>query len=107
MVKVIKEDEFESEVINKKGIVIVDFFADWCYPCDEQKEIFERIFEKEDKYTVIEIDTDENEALSEEYKIDAIPTLIFFKDGKVVKREEGVLEEEEIDEIIEEIKGSN
>lgn len=77
---------FEDEVINKSGTVLVDFYADWCGPCKMIAPIVEEIASENPNITVGKINVDESGGVSMAYEIMSIPTLIIFKDGKEHKR---------------------
>ncbi len=86
---------FEEEVLNHKGAVLVDFFAPWCGPCKMMAPTIEKLAgEYEGKVKVGEINVDENSEVSMKYEIQSIPTLIFFKDGEVVDKMVGFQSEE-------------
>lgn len=78
-------------MINDKKPTLVDFFATWCGPCKMQSPILEQV-KKEvgDAANIIKIDVDQNTALSQEYRIQSVPTLILFKEGEAVWRGYGV-----------------
>ena len=79
-----KEAEFEQEVA--QGKVLVDFYADWCGPCQMLIPVIEQL-EKETGIKVIKIDVDSLPGLARQYRVMAIPTLLLFENGKMVKRE--------------------
>ena len=95
---------FTDEVINSDMPVMVDFWATWCGPCKMLMPTVEEIAnEYNGKIKVGKINVDDEMELAMQYKIEVIPTLLFFKDGKVVKKTTGVLEKKEIQKIIAEL----
>lgn len=100
MLKHVNKENFEKEVLNSKGTVIVDFFAEWCGPCQMLAPVLEKISNKVD---VAKIDIDEAEELAIQYGIEVVPTLIFLKDGEIKKEMAGFHSEKELLEIIEKI----
>lgn len=82
--------EFD-EVINKEKLVLIDFWATWCAPCRMLAPVIEKIAEQyQGKLVVGKVDIDEQQELAIRYGIQSIPTVILFKDGKVVAKEIGV-----------------
>lgn len=80
-----------TDLIAQKKPTLVDFFATWCNPCKMQAPILDEVKQKMgDSVNIIKIDVDRNPALSEEYRIQSVPTLILFKDGMAVWRGYGV-----------------
>ena len=98
-VKVFNEENFESEVLNEKGFVIVDFFATWCGPCKIMSGIIDEIAEELD-VKVGKVDVDESSKIAGKYEIMSIPTIIIFKNGEIVKTFVGVTDKEEIKEAL-------
>ena len=96
---ILNQENFKEEVLNSSTPVLVDFWATWCGPCRMIAPVIEEIA-KEGKIKVGKVNVDENMSLATEYGIEVIPTLIFFKDGKAVKKTTGVLEKVEIERII-------
>lgn len=84
MVKHINKDEFEKEVINEEGVVVVDFFATWCGPCKMLAPVFESVSEELNDAKFVKVDIDESLELAQKFGISTVPTMMIFKDGKVV-----------------------
>lgn len=104
MAKNITDEMFKKEVIESTIPVLVDFWAPWCGPCRMIAPVIDEISsEYEGKIKVLKLNTDENPQTASEYQITAIPTLLFFKNGKVVREIVGVVPKEEIKKVIEEI----
>ncbi|KFX56765.1 thioredoxin [Clostridium botulinum] len=95
MSKILKVNEFDDAI--KEGIVIVDFFADWCGPCKMLAPIFEELEEEmKDKVKFFKVNVDESGELASKFSVFSIPTMIIFKDGKDVSTEIGFLPKEKI-----------
>ncbi|HOJ86192.1 MAG TPA: thioredoxin [Elusimicrobiales bacterium] len=100
----ITDQEFDKEVIKSAIPVLVDFWAPWCGPCRMLAPVVDEISkEYEGKVKVVKVNTDENPQSASNYQISAFPTLLFFKDGKVVKELVGVLPKEEIKKVLDEV----
>lgn len=92
-----------QEIINQDKPVLVDFFAEWCGPCKMQAPALVQLKEKiGDAGDVIKIDVDKNPALSDQYKVRSVPTLMLFKRGQVVWRQSGVFSANELEKLINE-----
>lgn len=91
----ITNENFQSEVLNENKIVLVDFFADWCYPCKMMAPVVEEI-SKDESIKVGKINIDENQELAEKYEIESIPTILIFKNGKEYKRKVGVTDKQDL-----------
>lgn len=92
MAKTFRADNFETEVMQAKGPVLVDFWATWCGPCRMQGPAIEKL--AEEGYNAGKVNVDEEEALAIRFRVMNIPTLIIFKDGKEVERMVGVQKKE-------------
>ena len=80
-----------KELIQGDKPVLVDFYADWCGPCKQQAPILKQLTDRAgDIVRVIKIDVDKAQAAAEQYQIRSIPTMIMFKQGKIVWRQSGV-----------------
>ena len=87
---------FET-IINDTKPVIVDFHALWCGPCKVQSPILKELAtELGDRIRVIKIDVDQNKELADRYQIRSVPTLIVFKNGKLVWRQSGVVSKNQL-----------
>ena len=75
----------EFDAITKKGIVLVDFSAEWCGPCKMIAPVLEQLSkEMADKVKIITVDVDVEQELAQRYNVMSIPTLLLFKDGSVI-----------------------
>lgn len=100
----ITDSNFEQEVIKSDIPVMVDFWAPWCGPCRMIAPLIDELSnEYEGKVKVVKLNTDENPQTASEFQISAIPTLLFFKGGKVVKELVGVVPKEEIKKILDDL----
>lgn len=81
---------FKQEVIEKKGIALVDFWAEWCGPCKMIGPIVEELAQDYDgKALIAKVDVDENAELTQQYGVRNIPTILILKDGEVVDKQVG------------------
>ena len=81
-----------NEMINGEQLTLVDFFATWCGPCKMMHPILEQLKEKMgDDIRILKVDVDKNEALSMQYRIQSVPTLMLFKKGEMVWRQSGAM----------------
>lgn len=94
MIKEIKNNELENNLHN--DLVLVDFYATWCGPCKMMHPIIDKVVSENETLEVLKINVDENEELAREYGIMSIPTLILFKDKKIVEMKTGFTSNEEI-----------
>ena len=81
-----------NEMINGEQLTLVDFFATWCGPCKMRHPILEQLKEKMgDDIRILKVDVDKNEALSMQYRIQSVPTLMLFKKGEMLWRQSGAM----------------
>lgn len=96
---VLNEENFDA--VTKEGIVLVDFWANWCGPCKMLSPTIDDIAkEYEGKVVVGKVDVDENEAIARNYGIMAIPTLFLFKDGEIVEKISGYRLKRELEQLL-------
>ena len=95
--------ENDLNEVTKEGVTIVDFYADWCGPCRMLATVLEELEEELEEIKIAKVNVDDNRELSIKYNISAIPAVMFFKDGKLVKSEVGFLTRDDIASILEEI----
>lgn len=93
-------EAFKSRVLNHSGVVLVDFYADWCGPCQMLAPVLERIAEEYPQITVAKINTDKERELALSFGIESIPTLLLFKDGKLTDKATGYRSEEQISQML-------
>ena len=97
MAKKVNSSEFKSEVLEHKGVVLVDFFATWCGPCKALTPIVDKLSEEmSGKLKIVKVDIDENSALATEYRVMSVPTMKLFKNGEVVETLVGLRPESEL-----------
>jgi thioredoxin 1 len=96
----VTEKNFEDEVLKSEKTVLIDFYADWCGPCKILSPIVDEVAEENEKIKVVKINIDQEENLAVEYQILSIPTLVVIKNGKEVKRSVGVVDKEEILDLV-------
>ena len=92
MTEFVTDANFEKEVIASKEPVVVDFYAEWCGPCKAMAPALDLVAkEMAGKVKIVKVDVDQNPGITQKYKIQAMPTLMIFKDGKVASTQVGAL----------------
>ncbi len=90
----VSKDNFQQEVLDYKGIVLVDFYADWCGPCRMTSPIIEELSKEVSLVKFVKINVDENAELATQYSVFSIPTFLIFKNGQIVSQFVGALGKE-------------
>ena len=97
---IITKDNFKAEVLDYKGTVLVDFWADWCGPCRMLSPIVDEVAAENPGIKVGKINVDEQQELSAQFGIMSIPTLLVFKDGNKVGESVGLIPKEQVEKLI-------
>ncbi|MFH1561180.1 MAG: thioredoxin [Patescibacteria group bacterium] len=87
------DQNFQSEVLDSQGLVVVDFWASWCGPCQMMGPIIEQLAESykdNSQVKVGKLSVEENQQTASKYQVMSIPTIIFFKNGQAVEQLVGV-----------------
>ena len=96
-VRHITQGEFETQVTRCTNAVVADFYATWCGPCRALAPRLDQLSSNYvDRIKFVKINVDESPGIAQNFSVSAIPTLIFFKDGKVADRVTGLLSEADL-----------
>ncbi len=90
-----------QEIISSKNLVLVDFSAEWCGPCKTLGPILIQVKDElKDRLKIVKIDVDKNRSLSEKYEVRGVPTMVLFKEGRQIWRQSGVVQKNDIVNIV-------
>ena len=96
----VNNKNFENEVLESDKTVLVDFYADWCGPCQMLSPMVEEIAKENSNIKVAKINVDQNEELAVRYEVASIPTLVVIRNGNEIKRSIGVIQKSEIENLV-------
>ena len=92
----VNDSNFEQEVLKSNIPVLVDFYADWCGPCKMLSPTVDEIASENDDVKVVKVNVDESQNTAIKYQVMSIPTLVVIKNGNEVNRSVGVVDKEDI-----------
>lgn len=94
------KEEKEFEVLTKEGLVLVDFYADWCGPCQLLSPILEELAKNNKELKIVKINVDDFQQLAVQNKVLSIPAIKIYKDGKLVNQTVGYQELEDLETLL-------
>ncbi len=102
--KHVSDNDFEKDVLKADGLVLVDFWAEWCGPCKQVGPILDEIAgEMSDKLTVAKVNIDSNPETPQKFGVRGIPTMIIFKNGQAVATKVGAMPKSKLVEWIDSV----
>lgn len=104
MIQTITDENFKNVTQNTDKLVVLDFFANWCGHCTQFAPILENVNKQFDESIIVgKINVDEQNALAADFDVESIPTLFFMKNGKIISKNVGISEENELKQKIEKL----
>lgn len=94
------DDSFENDVLKASKPVLVDFWAPWCGPCKAIAPILEDLAQERNDIRIVKVNIDDNSKRAAQYQVRAIPTLMLFKEGEMIKSIVGAVRKPELEELI-------
>ena len=94
------DSTFQDDISSQSNLVLVDFWAEWCGPCKQISPISEEIANEKDNINILKLNIDENPATPQKYNVRGIPTLMLFKDGKLIDTKIGSLPKSSLEDWI-------
>jgi len=90
-----------QDIVEQRDLVLIDFFATWCGPCQMMSPILEELKQDfQNKLTILKIDVDKNPKMASIYKVRGVPTFVLFQKGKLVWRQSGMFSKRDMTEIL-------
>ena len=93
-------DNFNEEVLEKDGVVLVDFWAEWCGPCKMLGPVIDELAEEIEGVSFTKLNVDENGKIAMDYQVQSIPTVMIFKDGELQEKLVGFKPKAELIEVL-------
>lgn len=87
---------FDEQVLRSSVPVLVDFYADWCGSCQFQHEILKKLAAEAEGFKIVKVDVDRDVELAQRFEVEALPTLLIVKDGRVIGRHVGVATKQQL-----------
>ncbi|HUM56643.1 MAG TPA: thioredoxin [Bacillota bacterium] len=97
----LNSDNFEKEVLQAEGKVLVDFFATWCGPCKMMGPVVDNLAEEVKDAKICKLDIDESQQIAGQYGVMSVPTFMVFENGQVVNKSMGVMPKESLVKLLE------
>ena len=94
------DSTFQDDIFSQSNLVLVDFWAEWCGPCKQISPILEEFANEKENLNILKLNIDENPATPQKYNIRGIPTLMLFKDGKLIDTKIGSLPKSSLEDWI-------
>ena len=94
------DSTFQDDIFSQSNLVLVDFWAEWCGPCKQISPILEEIANEKENLNILKLNIDENPATPQKYNVRGIPTLMLFKDGKLIDTKIGSLPKSSLEDWI-------
>tara|TARA_B100001121_G_scaffold253846_1_gene230722 strand:- start:292 stop:609 length:318 start_codon:yes stop_codon:yes gene_type:complete len=94
------DSSFQDDISSQSKLVLVDFWAEWCGPCKQISPILEEISNEKENLNILKLNIDENPVTPQKYNVRGIPTLMLFKDGKLIDTKIGSLPKSSLEDWI-------
>ena len=94
------DSTFQDDISSQSKLVLVDFWAEWCGPCKQISPILEEISNEKENLNILKLNIDENPATPQKYNVRGIPTLMLFKDSKLIDTKIGSLPKSSLEDWI-------